>query len=185
MEAAMAGPFTQALKAAGILGAIAMTPLRVFAAETAHLYLKADGSDIKGESTVESLGRKDSIECLAWFTSVNPASPASSGRITIKKAIDKSTPLLMKALVEQQKIDATFKFFRPSPKGDGTTQQFYTIAIKDGRIVSMEEVVPDVFDPGTANLPPMDAVTFDASIYIFTFTDGGVSHQWDKNTVKQ
>ena len=33
-------------------------------AETVHLYLKANGADVKGESTQHSLGRENSIECV-------------------------------------------------------------------------------------------------------------------------
>src|SRR5688572_25005194 len=35
-------------------------PERVLMAETVHLYLKANGTDIKGESSQTSLGRQDS-----------------------------------------------------------------------------------------------------------------------------
>ena len=35
-------------------------------AETVHLFLKANGTDIKGESTQTSLGRADSIECVYY-----------------------------------------------------------------------------------------------------------------------
>ena len=40
--------------------------MRWLMAESVHLYLKANGTDIKGESTQTSLGRQDSIECIAF-----------------------------------------------------------------------------------------------------------------------
>src|SRR5215470_7613292 len=103
-------------------------------AETVHLFLKAGGSDIKGESTQQSLDRKDSIECLYYEQEVITAREAGTGMATgrrqyqpllIRKRIDKSSPLIAKALAENQKIEATLKFFRPNPTGDGTTEQFY------------------------------------------------------------
>lgn len=161
-------------------------------AETVHLYMKANGSDVKGESSQVSLGRKDSIECLTYEQKVITAREAGSGMATgrrqyeplkIVKRIDKSSPLIMKALVENAKIDATFKFFRPNPKGDGTTEQFYTVAIKDGRVASAKQLVPNTIEPATSTEPPMEEVTFVFHTINWTFTDGGVSHEdtWSAN----
>ena len=75
-------------------------------AETVHLYLKANGKDIKGESTQESLGRKDSIECVSYNQSVKTAREAGTGMMTgrrqyeplrIVKRVDKASPLIKKA----------------------------------------------------------------------------------------
>jgi type VI secretion system secreted protein Hcp len=103
--------------------------------------------------------------------------------LLVRKRIDKSSPLIMKALVENAKIDGTFKFFRPSPKGDGTTQQFYTVAIKDGRVASMKQIVPDTIVPASSTEPPLEEVTFVFHTISWTFTDGGVSHEdtWAAN----
>ena len=161
-------------------------------AETVHLYLKANGTDIKGESTQESLGRKDSIECLYLEQAVRTAREAGSGMATgrrqyeplmIRKRIDKSSPLIAKALVENQKIDATFKFFRPNPTGDGTTEQFYTIVIKQGRVNSQKQYVPDTIVPATSTEPPMEEVSFVFHTISWTFTNGGITHEdtWDQN----
>ncbi|HTT70463.1 MAG TPA: type VI secretion system tube protein TssD [Anaeromyxobacteraceae bacterium] len=155
-------------------------------AETVHLYLKAAGQDIKGESTQTSLGRADSIECVSYEQSVITAREAGSGMATgrrqyeplcIRKRIDKASPLILKALVENATIDAQFKFFRPSPQGDGTTQQFYTVALKNGRIASVKQYVPDTIEPATNTEPPLEEVTFVFHTISWTFTDGGVSHE--------
>jgi type VI secretion system secreted protein Hcp len=161
-------------------------------AETVHLNLKANGTDIKGESTQESLGRKDTIECLFYSQSVVTAREAGSGMATgrrqyepllIRKRLDKSSPLLAKALVENAVIEGTFKFFRPSPKGDGTTQQFYTVVIKQGRIASLKQFVPDTIVPSSSTEPPMEEVTFVFHSINWTFTDGGITHEdtWSAN----
>jgi len=161
-------------------------------AETVHLSLKANGADIKGESTQQSLDRKDTIECVYYEQKVLTAREAGSGMATgrrqyeplvIRKRIDKSSPLLMKALVENQKIDGTFKFFRPNPKGDGTTQQFYTVEIKDGRVASIKQAVPDCIAPASSTEPPLEEVAFVFSTIKWTITDGGVSHEdtWSGN----
>jgi type VI secretion system secreted protein Hcp len=155
-------------------------------AESVHLFLKANGTDIKGESTQVSLGREGSIECIYYEQSVVTAREAGSGLATgrrqyqpllIRKRIDKSSPLLMKALTENQVIDATFKFFRPNPTGDGTTEQFYTVNFKQGRINSVKQLVPDAMVPAHSTHPPMEEVTFVFHTIGWTFNDGGVTHE--------
>ncbi|MFP2904926.1 type VI secretion system tube protein TssD [Pyxidicoccus sp. 3LFB2] len=160
-------------------------------AETVHLFLKANGTDIKGEPTQVSLGRADSIECIYYEQSVKTAREAGSGLatgrrqyegITIRKRIDKSTPLLMKALCENQVIEGTFKFFRPNPTGDGTTEQFYTVGIKRGRIAGIRQHVPDSFEPTSTNKPGLEEVHFVFHSIDWTITNGGVTHldTWDQ-----
>ncbi|MDY7230944.1 type VI secretion system tube protein TssD [Hyalangium rubrum] len=155
-------------------------------AETVHLYLKANGNEIKGESTQVSLGREGSIECTYYSQEVITAREAGSGMATgrrqyqplqIRKRIDKSSPLLMKALCENQVIEATFKFFRPNPTGDGTTEQFYSVSFKQGRIASMRQFLPDTFIPATSTEPPMEELTFVFHTIGWTFTQGGVTHE--------
>jgi type VI secretion system secreted protein Hcp len=159
-------------------------------AETVHLYLKAAGTDIKGESTQRSLGREESIECVYFEECVKTAREAGSsmatGRrqheeLTFRKRIDKSSPHLLKALTDNQVIEATFKFFRPSPVGDGTTQQFYTIAIKNGRIASYRIISPDVTMPAATGLPPLEEIKISFHTIKWTYTDGGIEHEdtWD------
>jgi type VI secretion system secreted protein Hcp len=161
-------------------------------AETVHLYLKANGADIQGESTQASMGRENSIECVYFESTVRTAREAGSGMatgrrsyepLTIRKRIDKSTPLIYKALVENQVVDGIFKFFRPNPTGDGTTEQFYTVEIKKGRVASFKALVPDCIDPASSNDPPLEEISFVFHTISWTYENGGVSHEdtWDMN----
>ena len=161
-------------------------------AETVHLYLKANGTDIQGESTQTSLGRENSIECLYFEQAVKTAREAGSGMATgrrqyepllIRKRIDKSTPLIAKALVENQVIEGIFKFFRPNPTGDGTTEQFYTVSIKQGRVNSQKQYVPDTIVPATSTEPPLEEISFVFHTIKWVFTNGGVEHEdtWNQN----
>lgn len=155
-------------------------------AESVHLYLKANGKDIQGESTQTSLGRENSIECLSLESRVLTAREASSGMATgrrqyqplvIRKRIDKGSPLLMKALTENQVVEGKFKFFRPNPTGDGTTEQFFTLEIKQGRISDIRQYVPDVLVPSAAAAPPMEEISFVFHSISWTYTKGGVMHE--------
>jgi type VI secretion system secreted protein Hcp len=159
-------------------------------AETVHLYLKANGADIKGESSQVSLSRADSIECLYFEHEVGTAREGGSGLATgrrqykplvIRKRIDKSTPLLAKALCDNEKVEGVFKFFRPNPTGDGTTEQFYTIEFKNGRMASFKQISPDSSQPALSTMPEMEEVSIIFHTISWTYTNGGITHEdtWD------
>ncbi|MFN8587440.1 MAG: type VI secretion system tube protein TssD [Candidatus Eisenbacteria bacterium] len=160
-------------------------------AETVHLYLKANGSDVQGESSQTSLGRENSIECIFFESGAITAREAGSGLATgrrqytpilIRKRIDKSTPLIAKALCENQVVEGTLKFFRPNPTGDGTTEQFFTMVFKKGRIESQRLWVPDTIVPATSTEPPQEEIGFVFHTIGWTYTNGGVTHEdtWDQ-----
>ncbi len=155
-------------------------------AEAVALFLKANGSDVAGENTQTSLGRENSIECLTFEQAANTAREAGSGMATgrrqyaplkILKRIDKSSPLLWKALTENQVVEGTFKFYRPNPTGDGTTEQFYSVAIKQGRIASLREFVPNTIVPASSTEPPLEEVSFVFHTISWTYSNGGVTHE--------
>ncbi len=160
---------------------------------TVHLELKANGTKIDGESTIESMDRENTIECLSFTDSVRTAREASTGMatgersyepITISKRIDKSSPLLAKALCNNEVIEGTFKFFRPNPAGDGTTEQYFTVAIEEGRIGSIRRTSPDTIDPAAANAPPTEEVSFVFGYISWTYEPDGVEHvdHWSQRT---
>ncbi|HET6983356.1 MAG TPA: type VI secretion system tube protein TssD [Myxococcaceae bacterium] len=155
-------------------------------AQTVHLFLKANGSDIKGESTQASMGRENSIECVSYSSGVTSAREAASNLATgrrqhepliIRKRIDKASPLLSKALVENQQVEGVFKFYRPNPTGDGTTEQFFTVAIKGGRVFSQKLLILNTLDPQQASEPPLEEVGFVFHTINWTYTNGGIEHE--------
>lgn len=161
-------------------------------AETIHLYLKSNGQVILGESTQHSLQRRDSIECLHLTHEVSTPREGlhglASGRrvyapLKIRKRIDKSSPLLFKALVENQNIEASFKFFRPSPDGNGQSEQFYTISICDARIERIVQVSDDTQNFSPPYLAPTEEVYFVFHTITCTFMPNGVTHEdsWINN----
>ncbi|MHA2249758.1 MAG: type VI secretion system tube protein TssD [Candidatus Kariarchaeaceae archaeon] len=110
------------------------------------LYLKLQGTDIEGDSPITSMDRENSIQLWSFRHDLSTAREASTGMqtgmrqhspIVIAKQIDRSSPLLFKGLANNELAEAEFRFFRPNPVGDGTTQWFYTIKIEEGRISSI------------------------------------------------
>ena len=162
-------------------------------AQSVHLFLKAAGNDVHGESTITSLDRENSIECLSFTDAVRTAREASSGMATgdrtyeplmVQKRIDKSSPLLAKALCNNEEIEGTFRFYRPSPTGDGTTQQFFTVVIEQARVASITRRSPNCLDPASASAPPLEEVSFGFGKITWTYEDGGVEHtdEWSQRT---
>lgn len=154
-------------------------------AMTVHLALKANGEDIAGDSTISSLEREDTIECLSFRDSVKTAREASSGMasgertyepIVIEKRIDKSSPLLAKALCNNEVIEGLFKFYRPNPEGDGTTQHYFTIEISEARISKITRLSPDVSDPSEASMPATEEIGFVFGYIRWTYEPDGIEH---------
>lgn len=159
-------------------------------AETVHLYLKANGNEVVGQSSQHSLEREGSIECLSveleFDSERDPSSGMAIGRrrykpLKVRKRIDASSPLLCKALVENQNIEGTFKFFRPDPHGDGQTEQFYTIEIKNGRLLAIRQI-SEVALGGSAQ-PPMEEISFVFHDIVWTYMPTGVTSvdSWSHN----
>jgi len=155
-------------------------------AETLHLKLEHNGKQIEGESTQHTLGREKTIECLSYQHDVHTAREAGSAMATgrrqhkevvITKRLDKSSPLLMKALCENQALKAEFKFYRPNPSGDGTTEQFYTVALTDARISSIRQISPDALAPAANASPPVEEIHFVFHSINWTFNPTGAQHE--------
>jgi type VI secretion system secreted protein Hcp len=154
-------------------------------AMTVHLTLKANGEDVKGESSVTTLDREDTIECFSFDYGVHAGSETSgraSGKrnyapITIVKRIDQATPLIYQALCQNHAIEGVFRFYRPSPAGDGTTEQFYTVEITEARIAGIDLSSPDAMGAAGAQQPPTEAISFVYNNMIQTYESTGAAHQ--------
>jgi type VI secretion system secreted protein Hcp len=162
---------------------LAIIPLQTPAAETVYLFLKLNGSPVTGESTQATLGRQDSIECTSYTQKVTVPTDAASGLATgraqiqpiiITKRIDKASPLLMKGALTNEVAEGEFRFYRPNPRGDGTTEQFYTVRFTNGSIVSVRQYVPAIESAKVAE-PPQEEVTFACGHIEYTYPNGGTS----------
>lgn len=162
-------------------------------AETVHWYLNTNGEKVDGESTQTSLGRENSIECLSFVDAVRTAREKGSGLATgrrtyepivIRKRIDKSSPILARSLCNNEVIEGTFKFFRPNPAGDGTTEHFFTVEYAEGRVASIRRVSPDTIDPASATEPPTEEVSIVFHTITWTYEPGGQMHtdNWRENS---
>jgi type VI secretion system secreted protein Hcp len=143
-------------------------------AENAHLYLKINNADVKGDSTQVADGSIE-ISSISWAVStpIDWATGAASGRrdyaaISITKRIDKATPLIFKAITTNQIVEGKIKFFRPHPTGDATTENYYTLEFKAGRIESISQSV------GGGDIP-MESIGFAFRAFTMTYDTKGAT----------
>jgi len=155
-------------------------------AQTVHLKLQIDGNDIEGESTVSSLEREDTIECLSFdymLTVPYDATGRFTGRrrhepVVFHKRVDKSTPLLLKALCRNEPVNsAEFMFFRPSPGGSGAEERFFTVRLEHGYITSVKQVSEHAIIGGEADPPMMEKVEFVFKTITWTYESTGGTHR--------
>jgi type VI secretion system secreted protein Hcp len=108
------------------------------------LLLKAGNKPLPSED-----GRDGSIDCVYFDSGVKSPRDSASGQatgkrqhspITIRKRIDTATPLIAKALVQNEVIDAEIRFFRRG--SESNPEHFFTITLQDGRVVEQQLYVP-------------------------------------------
>jgi type VI secretion system secreted protein Hcp len=156
-------------------------------AQTVHLWLEIDGNRIEGESRVATLDRRDTIECSSFHYEVTTPRDAG-GQLTgarqhapvkIHKRIDKSTPLLLKALCQFEPVNrAEFRFYRTALTRTGETEQhFFTVLLENGFISSVKQVSEDVIMAGAEAPPMMEEVAFLFQDITWTYEIDGATHK--------
>lgn len=119
-------------------------------AQAIALELTAGGVLIPGESPHGMPGGPGTIACLSFEVSQEaaldrgtgmPTGRRSYGPLSIRKRIDKATPLIARALVRGEEIEAVFRFFRDT--GPGKLEQFFTVEISNAAVASTSQFSPD------------------------------------------
>ena len=146
-------------------------------AETIHMFLKANGQEIKGFTSQKGGELANSIECISYEDSTEiPQDSRLGGKaamhsykpIVIHKLIDTASPLIAKALKEGAPIEAEFRFFKP---GGGTTVPFLSVKIAEGRVQSIKRCSPDATDPKLVCHEPFERVTFTFKMVTYNASD--------------
>jgi type VI secretion system secreted protein Hcp len=155
--------------------------------EPAHLFLKANGSPIDGESTQTSEGRENSIECRSVSFGVTASIDTTRGLATgvcafeelvITKLNDKATPLLAKALCNSEKIEAEVKYYRPSAE-DGKIENYLTIKGENGLIKSLNHEKMQATRSGKIDAASIDRVGFVFEAITWTYPVEGTEFRYN------
>ncbi len=103
----------------------------------------------------------------------------------ITKELDKSTPLLYQALVNNETFSKwILKFYAPNisaGSGGGVEKQHFTIELTNASIAGIKFVLPNTKDPETVKLNPYEVVEFVYQKIQWTWTDGGITtiDEWE------
>lgn len=137
---------------------------------------------IRGDSSLISMERENTIEAVGYTHMLAAEPDPLDGRasfphhhfpVTIIKQFDKSSPHLFKAWAGHESCTAVFRFYRPNPIGDGTTEQFYTVTLTEARISGIRQEVLNNLDPATNTKPPLERISFTYSDITEEWMDGG------------
>lgn len=155
-------------------------------AMTVHLTITANGNDIKGDSTQLDLDRADTIECVEYSHKIRSAREKGSRKAIGKPVIEplefiarkgRATPLLTKALVQNELIEGAFRFYRPNDE-DGTVEHYYTVSFKKARIDYVETHSPNALDPTSSEAPALTKVGIVPGEMECTYEPDGISHPY-------
>lgn len=153
-----------------------------------NAYMRLTG-DIQGEikGSVTQAGREDSIMVFGCSHEIESPRDIASGRATgkrqhkplvITKEIDRSTPLLMNALTNNENIsELELQFWEPSRSGKEV--QYYTIQLVNANITSIRQEMLDNRYPDNMRIAVTEHVSFVYQKIIKTYVDGGISAEDD------
>ena len=144
----------------------------------------------KIDGSCTQAGREFAIEVYGWTHEVDSPRDAASGLptgkrqhkpITVTKEIDKSTPLLMNVLVNNENItEWRMEFWRPSATGQ--EEQYYTIELVDANIAGIRSEQLNNKYPENMHHEIYEQVSFTYQKIIWTWRDGGITAEDDWET---
>lgn len=145
---------------------------------------------ILGDSSVTSLERTNTIEVVKFTSSVriafDRATLQATGRrfyepLTFTKFVDRSTPLLRRALINNEIVVADFRWYRTNPNGNGTEERYLRVQLAGARIVSATLRLSDTLDPDTVHLPHLEDIGLAFNTITWTYESGNVTFvdNWD------
>jgi type VI secretion system secreted protein Hcp len=154
-----------------------------------NAYLTLIGGSVGAiKGSVVQKGRENSILVVAYSHLIEAAGEERSGQATgkpvhhpilITKGIDRSTPLLYQALVNNESFTTwQLKFWTTASGGSlGTGQEIqnFTVDLTHARIASIRLIKPNTTDPDTASMPDREEVAFTYQNIQWTWNDGGIS----------
>jgi type VI secretion system secreted protein Hcp len=148
------------------------------AALTAYVAFRANGSELQCETANQAF--ENHAEAIAVAT--NLIVPLSSGGqstgarqhspIRLTKPLDRCTPLLAQALIQNQVVDAEIKFVRQDENGQ--VVHYFTIRTRQGRVAGQSLVLPDTLDASTSNLPALEHLSLTFRDISWTHVIGGI-----------
>jgi type VI secretion system secreted protein Hcp len=154
----------------------------------AYLSLKGQKQgNINGSVTQK--GRENKIAVIAVSHEIISPRDAASGLPTgkrmhkpfvITKEVDKASPLLYNALVNNENITAwELQFWRPAVAaagpGGGMEEQYYTVKLTNANIASIDMRMLNTRDPNLAKFAEYEEIAFTYQKIEWDWVNGGIS----------
>jgi type VI secretion system secreted protein Hcp len=135
------------------------------------------------QGSVTQAGRQGQILVIAFDHELKAPFDAATGQpsgrrqhgvLTITKELDRSTPLLYRALASNENIPTwELRCWKPSPTG--AEQQHYTVKLTNARIVGIKQQMPNNKDPNLVRYETYEQVSFTYQTIQWTWNDGGIT----------
>lgn len=152
----------------------------------AYLTLKGETQgDIKG--SVTQAGREDTIAVIAFDQEIKSPRDAASGLptgkrqhgpLTITKEVDKSTPLIYSAMVNNENI-SELKLMCWQPSATGQEVQHFTIELTNASVSNIQIEMLNNKYPENMQHKEREHVSFCYQKIIWTWEDGGITAEDD------
>jgi type VI secretion system secreted protein Hcp len=97
--------------------------------------------------------------------------------IKLTKRVDKATPLLYAALVNNESLKLKVKFYRSDPTGTGSEINYYTIELENAHVAEITDAYRYPMSAADLNDDhyPLEVVQFTYQKIVWTWNDGGVT----------
>lgn len=130
------------------------------------------------EGTIEVVGFNHEVLSPRDAASGLPTGKRQHKPLTIIKAVDKSSPLLMLALVNNENLrDVTLRFYRPSNTGQEV--QYYTIKLTNASISTIKTIMLNNKFSEYSNQEVMEEISFTYQKIEWIFENGGITAEDD------
>jgi type VI secretion system secreted protein Hcp len=147
-----------------------------------YMSVKGDKQGLISGRAGEQTSHEDEILCQAFRHKVyvphDSASGAPTGKrvhgpLIITKNVDRSTPLLYSAMVNNERLTKVIiKHYKPDLTG--VQQNHFTVELDDAIIVAIEASQPNYLDKAKEQFTYTEEVSFAYQKITWTWEDGGV-----------
>jgi type VI secretion system secreted protein Hcp len=153
------------------------------------IYMTINGQNqgqIQGSST--NKGKEEAILVFALQHEVEIPSDTRTGLpsgqrghkpLSVTKLIDQASPLLYQALLTEERLDVTLKFYRDNEMGE--EEQYYTIRLENAIIVNIRADVPDIRDPENDIYGHQEHISFTYAKIVWNYEANGIETEDDWN----